>query len=104
MPFFNAEKAIQEFGLPDRIAKSGPAQSVQITSAARGTAMGIALFALYYQRKYTAVDTLLSTLVYVGLVDGFVCWKEDAPSKGLFHAGLRVAFGSWGLFGLTSDS
>jgi hypothetical protein len=46
IPFFNAdaEYTILEFGLPQSIAVSKPAQSIVIVSPARITAIGLALF------------------------------------------------------------
>ena len=48
IPFFNAEYAILEFGLPSRVAISKPAQSIMIVSSARITAIGLALLTFYF--------------------------------------------------------
>ncbi|KAF8151991.1 hypothetical protein K438DRAFT_381819 [Mycena galopus ATCC 62051] len=102
LPFFNSAYAIREFGLPDHVAISSPAQSVMILSSGRGTAIGLALFAFYFQRKYAAFDTVLATCFYVGLVDGYVCWLEGVPGKALFRFGSGVLIAGWGFLGLTS--
>ena len=102
MPFFNAEHAIREFGLPDRIAKSAPAQSVMIVSSARISAIGLALFTFYFQAQFAAVDVLLATLGYVGLVDGYVCWKEGVKGKAVFRTLSGLLISLWGLTGMTS--
>lgn len=102
MPFFNAEYAILEFGLPSRVAISKPAQSIMIVSSARITAIGMALFTFYLQGHLEAVDTILFILGYVGLVDGYVCWREDVPRKAVFRTLSGVAIAAWGWFGLTA--
>ncbi|KAL8993767.1 MAG: hypothetical protein Q9169_006099 [Polycauliona sp. 2 TL-2023] len=101
MPFFNAEHAIQEFGLPKRIAISKPAQSIMIVSSARITAIGIALFTFYFQGKFEAVDTILLILGYVGLVDGYVCWLEGVPGKAVFRTLSGTLIAAWGWYGMT---
>jgi hypothetical protein len=102
MPFLDAEFAIREFGLPSQAAISKPAQSIMMTSAGRGTAIGLALAILYIQGKLAEFDTVLSVLWYVGLVDGYVCWREGVPGHGVFRATSGVVIAAWGLFGLTS--
>ncbi|EED23822.1 efflux pump antibiotic resistance protein, putative [Talaromyces stipitatus ATCC 10500] len=102
IPFFNAEYAIVEFGLPQRIANSKPAQSVMILSSARGTAIGIALFTFYFQGKLVEFDTVLTILgAYVGLVDGYVCLREDVPNKAVFRTASGLAIAAWGWFSMT---
>ena len=102
MPFFNAQAAIEEFGLPEHVAISKPAQSVMMLSSARGSAIGIALFTFYFQRKYAAFDTVLAALLYVGFADGYICWIEGVPNKAIFRAASGAVIGGWGLLGLTS--
>ena len=102
IPFYNAEYAISEFGLPPRIAKSNSAQSVMIVSSARVTAIGLAMFTFYYRGQHEAVDTILTILGYVGLVDGYVCWYEDVPRRALFRASSGILIATWGWFGLTA--
>lgn len=101
MPFFNAEYAIREFGLPQRIAVSKPAQSIMILSPARITTIGLALFTFYFQEKLEVVDTVLVLLGYVGLVDGYVCWLEGVPGKAVFRLASGLAIAAWGWFGMT---
>ncbi len=102
MPFFNAEYAILEFGLPERIAISKPAQSIMIVSSARTTAIGLALFTFYFQEKFAAVDTILAILGYVGFVDGYVCRLEDVPGKAVSRTISGVLIAAWGWFGMTA--
>jgi hypothetical protein len=86
VPLFNAEYAIRGMGLPQRISVSKPAQAIMIIGMARITAIGLALFTFYFQGKFEAVDTVMTTIGYVGLVDGYVCWKEGVPEKAVFRA------------------
>ena len=102
MPFFNAESAILEFGLPKRIAISKPAQAVMITSSARITAIGMALFTFYFQGTLEAVDTVLAIIGYVGLVDGYVCWREGVPDKSVFRTASGLLIAAWGWYGMTT--
>ena len=104
MPFFNAEYAILEFGLPQRIAISKPAQSIMIVSSARIAAIGLALFTFYWQEKLAAVDTIMAILGYVGLVDGYVCWREGVPNKAVFRALSGALITAWGWFGMTAGT
>jgi hypothetical protein len=85
MPFLDAEFSIREFGLPSQAAISRPAQSIMMTSAGRGTAIGMALAILYIQGKLIELDTVLSVLWYVGLVDGYVCWREGVIDVASFR-------------------
>ncbi|KAJ5327715.1 hypothetical protein N7452_008105 [Penicillium brevicompactum] len=102
IPLFDAEFAIREFGLPNQAAISKPAQSLMMTSAGRGTAIGLALTTLYLQGKLIEFDTVLSVLWFVGIIDGYVCWREGVPGRGVFRATSGVVIAAWGLFGLTS--
>ncbi|KAL5334099.1 hypothetical protein BJX70DRAFT_379019 [Aspergillus crustosus] len=102
IPFFNAERAILDFGLPPRIATSKPAQSIMILKCGRITALGLAIWTFYIQGKLEAVDTILTILGYVGLVDGYVCWKEGVPGKAAFRLGSGLVIAAWGWWGLTS--
>lgn len=104
MPFFNAEYAILEFGLPQRIAISKPAQSTMIVSSARITAIGLAMFTFYWQGKLAAVDTIRAILGYVGLVDGYVCWREGVPNKAVFRALSGAVIPTWGWFDMTAGT
>lgn len=104
MPFFNAEHAILEFGLPQRIAISKPAQSIMVVSSARITAIGLALFTFYFQGHFAAVDTILTILGYVGLVDGYVCWCEGVPNKAGFRTISGTLIAAWGWFNMTAGT
>ena len=104
LPFFNAEYAIVEFGLPQRIAVSKPVQAIMVASSARITAIGLSLFVFYFQGSFAAVDTVLAILSYVGLVDGYVCWREGVPKKAIFRLVSGLLIAAWGWFGMTTGS
>jgi hypothetical protein len=55
IPFFNAEYAICEFGLPQRRAISKPAQAVMVIGMARITAIRRAIFTFYFGGKFEVV-------------------------------------------------
>ncbi|KAL4781647.1 hypothetical protein BJX76DRAFT_363447 [Aspergillus varians] len=101
IPFFNAEYAIQEFGLPQRIAVSKPAQSIMILKCGRITALGLTLGTFYAQGKLAEFDTVLAILGYVGLVDGYVCWIEGVPGKAVFRTVSGLVISAWGVWGMT---
>jgi hypothetical protein len=56
-----------------------------ILSSARITAIGLALVTFYFQGKLVEFNTILAILRYVGLVDGYVCWREGMPNKAVFR-------------------
>ncbi|KAL0567218.1 hypothetical protein V5O48_014776 [Marasmius crinis-equi] len=104
-PFFNARAATLEFGLPPRVANSPEAQSVMICCSGRTTVIGALIFAFYSQRKLEAVDTVLAVMgVWIGITDGYVCWKEGVPGRGLFRATCGFLIGAYGLVGWTARS
>ena len=102
IPLWNAERAMLEFGLPMRVAMNPSAQSVMIVSSARVTAIGLALWTFYFKGQFTAVDTILTTLGWIGIVDGYVCWKENVPRSALVRSVSGALFAGWGWFGMTS--
>ncbi|KAF9526579.1 hypothetical protein CPB83DRAFT_724634, partial [Crepidotus variabilis] len=99
---FNAEHSILSFGLPKRIAVSQPAQSVMILSSARVTAIGLALYTLYFQDNLAAVDILLAISGYIGLVDAYVCWKEGVRITAIVRLTMTTTIAVWGWFGMTA--
>ncbi|KAL4862623.1 hypothetical protein BDV12DRAFT_178600 [Aspergillus spectabilis] len=74
-----------------------------ILRCGRITAFGLALWTLYIQQQLEAFDTILTILGgYVGLVDGYVCWKEGVPGKAVFRTGSGLVIAAWGFGRLTS--
>ncbi|KAF2645169.1 hypothetical protein P280DRAFT_444626 [Massarina eburnea CBS 473.64] len=105
MPFFNAEAAIEELGLPKCIAASKDAQSAMILSSARVTALGACMFPFYFTGKFSQVDTFMVIMgAYVGAVDAYVCWKEGVPGKAVFRRASGAAIAAWGCFGMTGGA
>ncbi|KAL3429217.1 hypothetical protein BDV09DRAFT_180767 [Aspergillus tetrazonus] len=104
-PFFNAEKAILEFGLPARIASSKAAQAVMVLKCGRITAFGLTLWTFYAQGKLEEFDTVLLIMGgYVGAVDAWVCWTEGVPGKAVFRGLSGACICLWGMLGLTGHS
>jgi len=56
--------------------------------------LGVAMWMLYVQGKFAAVDTILSTMAYIGLVDGNVCWQEGVLGNAIFPASAGVVIGA----------
>ncbi|KAL5044811.1 hypothetical protein BDW71DRAFT_95881 [Aspergillus fruticulosus] len=105
IPFFNAERAILDFGLPARIASEKPAQAIMVLKCGRITAFGLTLWTFYAQGKLEEFDTVLMILGgYVGAVDAWVCWKEGVPGKAVFRGLSGTCICLWGLLGLTGHS
>ncbi|KAF2130185.1 hypothetical protein P153DRAFT_365830 [Dothidotthia symphoricarpi CBS 119687] len=102
LPLFRPERAILEYGLPLRIARSSEAQMLMQIGMARTTCIGAAIFTFYLQGKLEAVDTLLVMMGYLGAGDMYFCWKEGAPVWGTFKAFCGAAFMAWGWFGMTA--
>ncbi|KAL2373219.1 hypothetical protein RJ035_003317 [Blastomyces gilchristii] len=72
-----------------------------VTQSARTTAIGITLLTFYSQDKLTEFDTILVILAYLGLVDGYVCWREGMPGKAAFRAAVGFLIAAWGWCGMT---
>lgn len=94
-----------EFGLPERIASSRPAQPVMVLCSARTTTLGLLMFIFYRQGRFEDVDTVMSVMgAYLGLVDSYVCWKEGMPGKAVFRCVSGIVIAGLGLIGLTEGS
>ncbi|KAF2849967.1 hypothetical protein T440DRAFT_121069 [Plenodomus tracheiphilus IPT5] len=103
VPLYNAEFAIREMGIPQRIASSKEAQTIMILSMGRTTTIGLALGTFYLQGKYEVVDTLLLLLGgYLGAIDAYVCWKEGVPGKAWFRGLSGVVIATCGWCGITA--
>ncbi|KAL6876965.1 hypothetical protein J3F83DRAFT_712490 [Trichoderma novae-zelandiae] len=101
-PFWSPKNAMLEFGLPESIASSPAAHPVMVLCSARTTALGLLMFVFYRQGEFAAVDAVMSVMgAYLGLVDGYVCWKEGMPGKAVFRCSSGMGIAAWGLVGLT---
>lgn len=102
-PLFNAESAIRAFGLPEPIAQSVPAQATMFIASSRISTIGMIIFALYGQGNFAAVDTVLAVMgLYVGAMDGYLCWREGRPKNGLFRSASAFTVAAVGLAGCTA--
>lgn len=61
---------------------------------------GLCIWIFYLQGKLDVVDTLLAVLVYAGIVDWYICWREGMPGLWRFAAGLTLFI--WGTLGMTA--
>lgn len=99
---WDAAGAIREYGLPDRISLSKEAQSAFVIYGSRMTAWGAAMWVFYLKGNLKAFDTMLAFLLYVSMVDCYVCWQEGEKDRGIFRLGCGILISSWGFLGLTS--
>lgn len=100
---FNAEGAILAFGLPEPIARSAPAQTTMFIASSRISTIGMIIFALYGQGNLAAVDTVLAVMrFYVGVMDGYLCWREGRPRMGLFRSACAFIVAAVGMAGCTA--
>ena len=102
LPLYNGADAISKFGLPERISSSEPAQVIMAVNGVRNTALGLAIYMLYLQHMFSAVDTILVCLGVVGLLDGYICFGQGVRRTAAVRAIAGVLFGLWGLFGMTA--
>jgi hypothetical protein len=100
-PFFNVRGATAAMGLPQRFSDSKEARTVFTLCSGRTTALGLILFALYFQNKFAEVDTVMTILgSYVGFVDGYAFWREGLRRKAVERALSGFAVAAWGWFGM----
>lgn len=60
------------------------------------------MWGCYLKRDFAAVDIILTTMAYVGFMEGYVLWREQVYGKAYFRAIAGAVIGSWGLLGMTS--
>lgn len=103
MPFYHGpEAALGEFGFPPNIAQSKAAWPVIKTGSSRVTAIGLAIWGMYFGGHLEAIDILIASMFWVGLVDGWVCYKEGKPGSVMFRTGTTSVIALWGFLGMTS--
>lgn len=102
LPFRAPARAMREYGLPEGIVRSEPAQTAFAIYGSRVSAYGLALWTFYLRREYHAVDTLMSMLFWWGVADLWVCLKAGAPRTGVWRFLSSVLLGGWGYFGYTA--
>ncbi|KAF5019479.1 hypothetical protein F66182_8518 [Fusarium sp. NRRL 66182] len=84
LPFRAPARAMREYGLPEGIARSEPAQTAFAIYGSRVSTYGLALWTFYLHRDYDVVDTLLGFLVFWGVADGWICLKAGESGTALF--------------------
>lgn len=81
---------------------SEPAHVGFIVYGARISVIGMAIWVFYLQGKQAAVDTMLALLCYVGVVDGYVCWREGVAGRAVERVLVGGVVAGWGVLGLTA--
>ncbi|KAK1689362.1 hypothetical protein BDP55DRAFT_628689 [Colletotrichum godetiae] len=105
LALFNPAGSIKAFGLPQRIASSPTAHATFSLSSARTSVIGLLIYTFYARGDLRAIDTVLLTSgLYCGIVDGYVCYKEGETGKALFRVLSSWAVGLYGGLGITSVS
>lgn len=102
IPLFNEQRAMREFGLPERIVASREAQSVMIVYSGRMTMVGMLMYYFYGKGQYAAIDAILASLAYAGMIDGYVCWREGARGSAIFRLASSVLVAGLGAMGVTA--
>lgn len=102
MPLYAPSAAMKTFGLPSSLADDPAAQVIMTIMAGRNIALGTAIWLLYLQGNLGSVDTVLGCVGIVGLVDGWVCWREGVIGTAWFRAANGLFFGGWGILGMTA--
>jgi hypothetical protein len=100
-PLWNRKAPMLEYGLPEQLVDSEAAQTIFIIYSSRMTVMGLALYAFYYRRLYSAIDILMLCLGWAGVIDGYVCWMEGVPGRAVFRASAGVIIAGLGALKLT---
>jgi hypothetical protein len=102
-PFiFGPKAALLKFGFPSPIANSPAAWPVIKIGSARVTSMGLAIWGMYAAGHYEAIDILIASTGWIGLIDGIVCSKEGASGSTAFRVGLTSVIAVWGVLGMTT--
>lgn len=103
MPFTHGpEAALLKFGFPKPIAVSKAAWPVIKIGSARVTAIGMALWGMYLGGHFEAMDILIASTAWIGLIDGIVCREEGAAGSTVFRVGLTSVIALWGALGMTT--
>lgn len=63
---------------------------------------GIALWGLYLGNHFEAMDTVCASMIWLAVVDGYVCWKESGWRTGVARALSAGLVAAWGLAGMTA--
>lgn len=103
LPLLRPSRATSEFGFPDRIANAPVAWPVMKAYGTRTTIIGLIVYTLYFQKRYTEVDTVVAIVgFYAGLVDAYIVGQEGKRAYALFRLVSSWALGACGYLGLTA--
>ncbi|KAI0019775.1 hypothetical protein F4780DRAFT_744798 [Xylariomycetidae sp. FL0641] len=104
IPYFSSRRAMLELGFSADVAASPAAAPPMIIFGSRTTMLGALVVMFYYRRWYAAVDCVLMTLPYTGLVEGCVVWREGNRRKAISRVVTGCFFGVCGALGVTAST
>ena len=103
MPWTHGPRAaLLKFGFPPSIASSPAAWPLIKVGSARITAFGLALCGMYAGGHYEAMDILIASMGWIGLVDGWVCYEDGAEGSVVFRSVATASVAVWGALGMTT--
>ncbi|WJG35508.1 centromere kinetochore component CENP-T-domain-containing protein [Fusarium oxysporum Fo47] len=85
LPLRAPDRAMREYGLPEGIVRSEPAQLAFGIYGTRVAAYGVALWTFYLRGEYHVVDTLMSLLFLWGAADCWICIKAGVPRTAVWR-------------------
>lgn len=96
------ESALLQFGFPSSIAKTPAAGPVIAVGSARISTIGISIVLLYLNGHYEAMDIVIGSMAWIGLIDTVVMAKHGAPGSASFRFWNTAVVAAWGLLGMTT--
>ncbi len=101
-PILYPAAAVIEFGLPQSIADQPAAYPGFMSYGACVSIIGMSMWIFYLRGNLAAVDTMLSSILYLGAVEAYVFYLHGIPEGVIFRATAGVLIGGWGLLGMTT--
>lgn len=104
-PFTHGPKySMNEFGFTQQLVDSEAAYPLIKIGSSRITAIGLAIWGMYLAGQLKAIDILLASFAWQGVIDWWVLYKEGAGSPGSarFRVIATILVVLWGVLGMTS--
>ncbi|KAF2705362.1 MFS general substrate transporter [Pleomassaria siparia CBS 279.74] len=96
MSFTNGpEEAIIAYGLDKHIASNKAAWPLIKIEGSRITTIGLAIWGIYLGGHLEAMDTLLSCIGWMAIIDGIVCYKDGSPGSARMRATYQSVIAFW---------